>query len=184
VTVPEAELRRGEHGLEPAGAGWFVMNATEAPWIERRGRGAYAEFEGFDGGADFSQLGINVTVLNPGEPMAMYHYENDQEDFLVLSGEATLVIEGRERALRRWDLVHCPAGTQHVIVGAGTGPCAVLCVGARTRSVGPDWGGYTVDEAAIRLGAGVEQPTADPDVAYARFGDRERSRYRAGWLPE
>jgi uncharacterized cupin superfamily protein len=184
VTVPETDLRRGEHGLEPTGDGWFVMNATEAPWIERRGRGAYAEFEGFEGAADFSQLGLNLTVLGPGEPMAMYHYENDQEDFLVLAGEATLVIEGRERRLRRWDLVHCPSGTEHVIVGAGSGPCVVLCVGARTRSSGPDWGAYTVCEAALRHGAGVEQQTNDPGVAYARFGPRTPTRYRAGWLPE
>ena len=33
-----------------------------------------------------SQLGINLIVLAPGEPMAMYHWEADQEDFLVLAG--------------------------------------------------------------------------------------------------
>ena len=42
MTVPEAELRRGKHGLEPAGQGWFVLNAADAPWIERPGRGFYA----------------------------------------------------------------------------------------------------------------------------------------------
>jgi uncharacterized cupin superfamily protein len=184
MTVPEAGLRRGAHGLEPTGPGWFVMNATDAPWIERKGRGAYAEFEGFEGASDFSQLGINVTVLGPGEPMAMYHYENDQEDFLVLAGEAVLVIEGQERTLRRWDLVHCPPGTEHVIIGAGAGPCAVLCVGARAQQSGQNWGGYTVDETAIQHGAGVEQETSDPEVAYARFGARTPTAYRAGWLPE
>jgi uncharacterized cupin superfamily protein len=183
VTVPEAELREGQHGLEPVGKGWFVMNAADAPWIERDGRGVYSEFEGFDGASDFSQVGINLTVLGPGEPMAMYHYENDQEDFLVLSGEALLIIEGEERPLRRWDLVHCPAGTAHVIIGAGAEPCVVLCIGARTLSTGPDWGAYTVDDVALRHGAGVEQETNDPDVAYARFGARTRTRYRAGWLP-
>ena len=30
----------------------------------------------------------------------MYHWEADQEDFLVLSGEALLVVEGEERAAR------------------------------------------------------------------------------------
>ena len=41
-------------------------------------------------------LGI-LTVLVPGEPMTMYHWETDQEDFLVLSGEALVIIEGEER---------------------------------------------------------------------------------------
>ena len=78
----------------------------------------------------------------------MYHWEADQEDFLVLSGEALLIVEGDERPLRQWDLVHCPAGTKHVIVGAGDGPCLVLAVGARDRSTGPDWGAFG-DESVL-----------------------------------
>jgi hypothetical protein len=46
-----------------------------------------------------------------------------------------------------------------------------------------DWGAYTVDEAAIRHGAGVEQETTDADVAYARFPAPEPMRYRDGLLP-
>ena len=104
--------------------------------------------------------------------------------FLVLSGEAVAIVEGQERPMRAWDLLHCPAGTNHVVVGAGDGPCAVLAVGARDKSVGPDWGGYPVDETALRHGAGVEQETTDPDEAYARFGKSALTRYRDGWLPE
>ncbi len=99
----------------------------------------------------------------------MYHWEADQEDFLVLAGEALLIVEGNERPLRQWDFVHCPAGANHVIVGAGGVPCVVLAVGARVRSMGPDWGAYTVDEAALRHGAGVEEETTDEKQAYARF---------------
>jgi uncharacterized cupin superfamily protein len=183
--VREAELVATEHGLVPRGEGWFVLNAREAPWHARGGRGFLCEFEGFgiDDALDFTQLGINLTVLEPGEPMAMYHRENDQEDFLVLAGKALLVIEGEERTLRRWDFVHCPAGTNHVLVGAGNGPCLVLAVGARDRSTGPDWGAYTVDVAAIRHGAGVERETSDPQEAYARFPGRGPTSYREGWLP-
>ncbi len=181
--VAESPLEPREHGLVPTGKGWFVLNAREAPWREREGRGVYCEFEGFEDEPDFSQLGINLTLLARGEPMAMYHHENDQEDFLVLAGEALLIVEGEERPLRRWDLVHCPAGTNHVIVGAGDAPCLVLAVGARDRSTGPDWGAYTVDEAALRHGAGVERETTDPEQAYARFPPGEPTRYREGWLP-
>ena len=99
----------------------------------------------------------------------MYHWEADQEDFLVLSGEALLIIEGEERPLRQWDFVHCPPETKHMIVGAGDGPCVVLAVGAREHQDSAGWGGYTVDEAALRHGAGVEQETTEADEAYARF---------------
>ena len=147
----------------------------------------------FEGDTQFPQVGIGIVVLGPGEPMAMYHWETDQEDFLVLSGEALLIVEGEERPLRQWDFVHCPAGTKHVIVGAGDAHCAVLAIGARenhtvilpdgTMDGAPDWGAYAVDEVALRHGAGVEEETTDADVAYARFPKLTPTRYRDGWLP-
>ena len=179
--VPESPLESTEHGLVPEGDGWFVLNAREARWRPGQGRGAYCIFEGEP---EFPQLGIHLVTLAPGEPMSMYHWEADQEDFLVLAGEALLVIEGEERPLRQWDFVHCPAGTNHTIIGAGDAPCLVLAVGARDLSTGPDWGGYAVDGAAIRHGAGVTEETPLAEEAYARFPAREPSRYREGWLPD
>ena len=182
--VPEAELVPTDLGLVPKEQGWFVLNARDAQWWEREGRGVLCEFEGagFEGAADFLQLGMNLTLLGPGEPMGMYHRENDQEDFLVLAGEALLIVDGEERPLRAWDFVHCLAGTGHVIVGAGDAPCLVVAAGARDRSTGPDWGAYTVDEVAIRHGAGVECETTNPAEAYARFVPSRLTRY-GGWLP-
>jgi uncharacterized cupin superfamily protein len=184
--VPESELVATEHGRVPIGQGWFILNAREAQWWERTGRGVLCEFEGagFEGAADFLQVGINLTVLAPGEPMAMYHRENDQEDFLVLAGEALAIVEGEERPMRQWDFLHCPPGTNHVVIGAGDEPCLVLAVGARDRSTGADWGAYTVDAAAQRHGAGVEHETTDAKEAYARFPRGGLTRYRDGWLPE
>jgi uncharacterized cupin superfamily protein len=179
--VQEARLETTEHGLVPQGEGWFVLNARDARWRAGEGRGAYGIFEG---DPEFSQIGVHLVTLGPGEPMAMYHWEADQEDFLVLSGEALLIVEGEERPLRAWDFVHCPPGTKHVIVGAGDTQCLVVAIGARDRSTGPDWGGYTVDEAALRHGAGVQRETTDPDEAYARFPARQPTRYREGWLPD
>jgi quercetin dioxygenase-like cupin family protein len=189
--VPEASLEETEHGLMPVGRGWFVLNARDARWFDTGGRG---KEPGLQGKGDFAQLGLGLTVLEPGEPMSMYHWETDQEDFLVLAGEALLIIEGEERRLRQWDFVHCPPRTQHVIVGAGDGPCVVFAVGAlEHHTVGsrvdgtlegvPGGGAYTVDEAALRHGAGVEEETDDASVAYARFPEIEPTRYRDGWLP-
>jgi hypothetical protein len=93
------------------------------------------------------------------------------------------VIEGEERPLRQWDFVHCPPGTKHTIVGAGDGPCLMLAVGARIDSTGPNWGGYPVDEAALRHGAGVEDETSDKSVANPTFPERVSTRYRDAWLP-
>jgi uncharacterized cupin superfamily protein len=124
-------------------------------------------------------------VLDPGEPIGMYHWEKDAEGFLVLSGEALLLIEGQERPLRRWDFVHCPPETRHMIVGAGDGPCVVLAAGARDHmDEDCNGGGYVVDEVALKHGAGVEEETSDPDVAYARFPQTELVDYPDGLLPD
>jgi quercetin dioxygenase-like cupin family protein len=160
--------------------GWFVLNARDGRWLHREGRGKRLKFEG---DAPFPQLGVSLYVLGPGEPIGMYHWEADQEDFLVLSGEALLLVEGEERALRQWDFVHCPAGTNHMIVGAGSGRCVVLAVGAREHQDGPGWGGYTVDPVALGHGAGVESETTDVAEAYARFAAPEPAAYEDGWLP-
>jgi uncharacterized cupin superfamily protein len=112
--------------------------------------------------------------------MAMYHWEADQEDFLVVSGEAVLIIEGEERQLRAWDFVHCPPHAKHVIVGAGSGPCLVIAVGGREH----DSLGFPVDKVAKRHGASVEEDTTDGGIAYAAVPPREPTVYRDGWLPE
>jgi quercetin dioxygenase-like cupin family protein len=184
--VPESKLERTEHGLAPTGDGWYVLNMRDAEWRHADGRGAVCvvsdDFEGWRRESD--QLGVNPFVLLPGEPMSMYHGEADQEAFLVVSGEAVLIVEGEERQLRAWDFVHCPPHTKHAIVGAGNSPCLVIAVGAREHDGQPDSLGFTVDEVAKRHGASVEEDTTDGDIAYASVPRREKTAYRDGWLPE
>ena len=177
---PEARLEQTDHGLVNDGDGWFVLNAREARWWHTEGRSAICDFEHEN---DVRQFGLNLSVLEPGQSMGMYHWEAAQEDFLVLSGRALLIVEGEERPLRQWDFVHCPPGTKHIIVGAGDGPCVVLAVGARVHD-SPVWGGYTVDEVARRHDVSVERETSDAREAYAQLPRRGDARYRDGWLPD
>jgi uncharacterized cupin superfamily protein len=178
IVVGETPLRSTKFGLVPEGDGWFVLNARETRWRDYGPMGANCDFEGK---RPFKELGINLNVLNPGEPMGMYHRENHQEGFLVLAGECLLIVEGEERPLKTWDYFHCPGGTAHTIVGAGTGPSVVLAVGARGGRKGIL---YLVDEAALRHDAGSDVETKRSAEAYARFPGSARSRYREGWLPE
>ena len=160
----------------PAGGGWFVLNAREARWFKREGQGVAP---GLQGRGDFRQLGMGVNVLAPGEPMAMYHWETDQEDFLVLSGEALLVIEGEERPLRQWDFVYCPPKTEHVLVGAGDGPSVILAMSSRENQQFGPYGEYPQNEVAAKYGASPRD-SEDPD---ADWPESVPSRYREGWLP-
>jgi mannose-6-phosphate isomerase-like protein (cupin superfamily) len=183
--VSEANLEQTAHGLVPKDDGWFVLNLRNAEWRHVDGRGAVCVvLDDFEGMRRQVQLGFNPFVLMPGEPMAMYHWELDQEAYLVLSGEAVLVIEGEERPLRAWDFVHCPPRTRHVVVGAGNGPCLVIAVGAREHSEEPDGLGFPANEVAKRHGASVEEDTMDGGVAYASVPGREPTAYLDGWLPD
>ena len=70
--LPESRLESTEHGLVPKGDGWFILNAREARWYDAPGRSSACTFEGeLEGEQDFLQLGMNLNVLGPGEPMAM-----------------------------------------------------------------------------------------------------------------
>jgi uncharacterized cupin superfamily protein len=162
--MDEARMERTEYGLTAATEGWFAVNVRDAAWVTNEQLGDACIFEG--DGYSFPQIGYTLAVLRPGEPSAMYHREDaDQEDFLVLQGECIAIVEGEERLLRAWDFVHCPAGTAHIFVGAGEGPCVIFMAGARSGQGAT----YLRDETALRHGAGPERDTRDSKEAYAAF---------------
>ena len=179
--VPEARLEQTEGGLVPGGEGWFVMNAREARWKQPPDEGL--RFPSTVGRTEyFPQVGIALFVLGPGEPIGMYHWEADQEDFLVLSGEALLLIEGKNGCCGSGTSSTARPGpsTSSSAPETGLAPCSPSVRGSiRTLT----WGAYTVDQAALRHGAGVEQETTEAEVAYAQVPNREPTPYREGWLP-
>ena len=122
-------------------------------------------------------MGLNVAVMLPGQPNCLYHSEPVQEDFLVLAGECDVVLGEELRRLRQWDFFHCPAGTAHVFVGAGDGPCAVLMAGARRQ----DAAFYPFNELAARFGASASADTADPAEAYADWRQEPLQRTGSPW---
>jgi uncharacterized cupin superfamily protein/ketosteroid isomerase-like protein len=173
--ILESPLERGEFGLLPQDAGWFVLNARDAHWLG----GPFGAYTRFEGDARFPRIGINIGVLEPGQPSAMYHREDEQEDFLVLRGECLLIVEEQERRLKQWDFVHCPPWTTHIFVGAGEEPCTLLAIGGRDN----DAVVYPRSDLALGHDAGVEETTPDPDRAYEGFPPDEAVAFRDDWLP-
>ena len=155
----------------------FIVNVADAPAMAREGSGVYVSFE--RDGERFPDFGVNVQMLGPGEPNGKYHRESVQEDFLVLGGECVAIIDGERHELKAWDFLHCPAGTEHIFVGAGDGPCWILMVGARRpeRTIH-----YPVNDEAARHGASASEPTDDPREAYADWS-RERTPTTLPWPP-
>jgi uncharacterized cupin superfamily protein len=170
--VEEARLEEVGSGLAPATGGWFVVNAADAAWVHNDALGNRCTFESSPRVLAerpdlepqmFSDVGYTLTVIEPGKPSGMYHAESLQEDFLVLSGECVLLIEGEERRLRAWDFVHCPGGTEHIFIGAGDAPCVIFMTGARREGKTIT---YPRSDLALAHGAGVETETSSPAEAY------------------
>ena len=170
MPVEEALTEETPYGRYVTTEGWFVHNLEEALAVQTERGGALYPLEPRE--APFRDLGVNVRVLWPGDPSALYHAEDAQEGFLVLSGECLLVVEEQERRLRQWDYFHCPPDTEHVLLGAGDGPCTILMIGARRDGTAAR---YPVSELAASHGASVARETTDPDEAYAEWPD--------GWEP-
>jgi len=134
---------------------WFVRSARNLDWTENE-LGAYCDLlQGEEDAAE--EFAINLNVLPPGAPMALYHHEPHQEGFLVLDGECIVRVDGEERPLRQWEYFHCPRDVPHVVVGAGESPALVLAVGGRV-------GG----------GSATYPDDPDPRAAYAAFGEQRK----------
>jgi len=142
----------------------FVMNIADAPATSRPRRATMIDFE--PDGKSWPDTGVNVQVMQPGQPNCKYHSEPVQEDFLVLHGECIVILEGEERPLRAWDFVHCPPGARHTFVGTGDQPCVIFMIGARRDG---DTITYPRSETACARNAGVQAETDIPAEAYAPF---------------
>jgi len=153
----------------------FVVNVADAPALGHPRRATIIDFEA--DGAPWPDTGVNIQIMQPGQPNCRYHSEPVQEDFLVLAGECIAILDGRERPLRQWDFLHCPAGIGHVFVGAGDGPCAVLMIGSRRKHEAH----YPVDAAAAKYDASVTTETDDPAEAYADWRQEPPRRIPSPW---
>jgi uncharacterized cupin superfamily protein len=153
----------------------FVVNVADAPAFAHSRRATIIDFE--PEGVRWPDTGVNIQVMQPGQPNSRYHSEPVQEDFLVLEGDCIVILDGEERRLRQWDYVHCPAGVEHVFVGAGDRPCAVLMIGSRRL----DEAHYPVNEVAAKYDASVAEETDDPAKAYADWRQEARREVPSPW---
>ena len=160
--MTEAKL---DHGV-PVTGGWFVVNARDARWLHNDMR-AVCRFGG-EGDAHFEDLGVGLYWIQPGRPMSLYHHEAGQEDFLLLRGRCTLLVEGEERVLSVWDFFHCPPRTAHTIVNTGGDPALILAVGARKEEGSAR---YPFEPVAVRHGAGIPDESTSATETYAAFGE-------------
>ena len=158
--MDESEIESTPEGRVPVGGGWFILNLGEMAWETAAGFGTW---RGFDLDPEAPRMGLHIHVFQPGEANGYYHAEDAQEGFLVLSGECLAIVENEERRMRQWDYFHSPPGTEHITVGAGDGPCAILMFGSPDPSRAVSW---IANEIAAKYGVSVERTTSVGSEVY------------------
>jgi mannose-6-phosphate isomerase-like protein (cupin superfamily) len=83
-------------------------------------------------------FGMNLIVLAPGERGRIHLHECQEEVYLVLDGELTLVIEGSEHELARDRLARVGPGVRRQLVNAGSERLVLLALGGAGEHAGRD----------------------------------------------
>jgi mannose-6-phosphate isomerase-like protein (cupin superfamily) len=184
--MDEARFEDKGNGLVPVSEGWSILNLRDGRWFDSGERHSVplTGCDEYEAESFYPMLGMALRVLEPGAAMSIYHWETEEEDFLVLAGTPLLVVDGEERMLKQWDFVHCPPEAKHVLVGAGDEPCVIVAASSRQFQKDGPWGFYVKDETAAKYGASPPETTQQNSVADRDFPPSKESRYQDGWLPE
>lgn len=92
-----------------------------------------------------TSFGINLIVLAPRQRGRIHSHERQEEVYLVLEGELTLLVEGEPRVLGPDELVRVGPGVRRQLVNAGSSRLAILALGGSGEHRGRDghaWGSW------------------------------------------
>jgi uncharacterized cupin superfamily protein len=83
-------------------------------------------------------FGINLIVLQPRQRGRIHAHEHQEEVYLVLEGELTLIVEGVEHVLGPDRLGRVGASTRRQLVNAGAQRLVLLALGGSGEHLGRD----------------------------------------------
>src|SRR5215204_68952 len=82
-------------------------------------RGTDERFQSLRRELGVSSFGMNVIVLQPGQRGRIHRHERQEEVYLVLEGELTLVVEGAEHVLGADRVARVGPAVRRQLVNAG-----------------------------------------------------------------
>jgi uncharacterized cupin superfamily protein len=85
-----------------------------------------------------TSFGINVITLGPRQRGRVHVHERQEEVYLVLEGELTLIVEGEEHVLGVGDLARVPAPSRRQLTNAGPDRARLLALGGYGEHEGRD----------------------------------------------
>jgi uncharacterized cupin superfamily protein len=83
-------------------------------------------------------FGMNVILLAPGQRGRIHAHEHQEEVFLVLDGELTLLVDGEEHVLRRDDIARVGPAPRRQLVNASRQRVVLLALGGAGEHAGRD----------------------------------------------
>jgi uncharacterized cupin superfamily protein len=83
-------------------------------------------------------FGINLVLLAPRERGRVHSHDRQEEVYLVLAGELTLIVEGVEHVLGPRRLARVGPGVRRQLVNAGRERVVLLALGGAGEHVGRD----------------------------------------------
>jgi uncharacterized cupin superfamily protein len=90
-----------------------------------------------------SSFGMNLIVLQPGERGRIHAHEHQEEVYVVLEGQLTLLVEGVEHVLDPDRLVRIGPSTRRQLVNAGERRLVLLALGGSGEHIGRDGKAWT-----------------------------------------
>jgi mannose-6-phosphate isomerase-like protein (cupin superfamily) len=106
----------------------------------------FAELD-FDRGERFQTLrrelgvesfGINLILLEPRQRGRIHSHERQEEVYMVLAGELTLLVEGKPHVLGTRSVARVPSGVRRQLANAGSERLVLLALGAAGEHVSRD----------------------------------------------
>jgi len=85
-----------------------------------------------------SSFGMNLILLGPGQRGRIHAHERQEEVYLVLDGELTLVVDGEEHVLGPDDVARVGPARRRQLVNAGAQRVVLLALGGAGEHAGRD----------------------------------------------
>ncbi|HUA04564.1 MAG TPA: cupin domain-containing protein [Solirubrobacteraceae bacterium] len=90
-----------------------------------------------------SSFGMNQIVLEPGQRGRIHRHRNQEEVYLVLEGQLTLMIESEATELGEGDLIRVAPQIRRQLVNLGPGRVVMLALGGAAEHQGRDGEAFT-----------------------------------------
>ena len=90
-----------------------------------------------------SSFGLNVLALQPGQRGRIHLHQNQEEVYIVLRGELTLLIEGEAEILGVHDAIRVAPEVRRQLTNVGSEPCVLIALGGEGEHAGRDGEAFT-----------------------------------------